>query len=386
MPDLTPQFVMQYERRMRAISESEYARRLLAQNTWWNKLLRQTDIEGKSERITWLLSTAIIEAMGPSGVGDIAFENMVTQTVEYPVLRHAKGIRVQRDQLEDLNGTGLDQLAEWSSQVGNETSYYPQRLASQLLLNGAASDGSANAYDGKPFFAPNNNQHPYNPFKTSLGGYSNWLKGASSGSYPGALPIDDSVTVDVALQNLGKAIAYVAGWKMPNGVDPRFLMPKYIVCPPRMAPRVRQLTDAKLIAQAAATGGGGADVQKLISGWALGEPIVAQELAASSSYNFQVATADPVTGFLTSKSVGPVAGSDTTWYLVCQEINTTQLGGLLLVMRKPFKITYYSGDGTNGASALEMLLDRMNEVEYHVQGRMSVQYGHPYTTVRVDNS
>ncbi len=377
---------MQYERRMRAITENEYARRLASENTWWNKLLRPIDIEGKSERITWLLSTAIIEPVGPSGAGDMSFENMVTQTVEYPVLRHAKGIKVQRDQLEDLNGTGLDQLKAWSAQIGNEIPYYPQRLGAQLILNGAATDGSANAYDGKPFFADNSNKHPLNPFKTAAGSYANWLHGAASGTYPGALPIDDSVTVDIALQNLGKTIAYVASLKMPNGVDPRFLVPKYILCPPRMAPRVRQLTDAKVIAQAAASGGGGADVASLISGWALGLPIVAQELAASSSYNYQVATADPVTGLLSAKAVGPVTGNDTTWYLVCQEINTTQLGGLLLVMRKPFKVTYYSGDGANGGQALEMLLDRANEVEYHVQGRMSAQYGHPYTMFRVDST
>lgn len=383
MPDLTPQFVMQYERRMRSITEVEYARRLTEENTWWNKLLRTIDIEGKSERVTWLLSTAMIEAVGPSGTGAIEFENLVTQTVEYPVLRHAKGIKVQRDQLEDLNGTGLNILADWSAQIGNETAYYPQRLASQLILNGAATDGTANAYDGKPFFADNSNKHPNNPFNTGAGSYANWLHGAAAGSYPGALPIDDSVTTDVALTNLGKAIAYIASLKMPNGVDPRFLTPKFIVAPPRMAPRLRELTQAKYIAQAAASGGGSGDVEALIRGWQLGTPIIAQEFAASSSYNFQVATADPTTGLLTTKSAS-CSGSDTTWYLVCQELQSTQLGGLLHVMRKPFKVTYYSGDQAN--SGLDAVLDRSNELEYHVQGRMSVQYGHPYTVFRVDAS
>lgn len=383
MPDLTPQFVMQYERRMRAITEVEYARRL--SKMWWNKLLKTIDIEGKSERITWLLSTALIESVGPSGAGKIDFENLVTQSVEYPVLRHAKGIKVQRDQIEDLNGTGLDILAQWSAQIGNEIAYYPQRLAAQLVLNGAATDGTANAYDGKPFFADNSNKHPNNPYNTGAGSYANWLHGAASGAYPGALPIDDSVTTDVALTNLGKAIAYVAGLKMPNGVDPRFLAPKYIICPPRMAPRVRELTQAKYIAQAAASGGGSADIEALISGWALGEPVVAEEFAATSSYAFDVAIADPTTGALTSKHVSGVTGSDTSWYLVCQEMQSTQLGGLLHVMRKPFKVTYYSGDAA-GSTGLDAILDRANELEYHVQGRMSVQYGHPYSIFRVDAS
>lgn len=384
MPELTPSFVMQYERRMRALTEVEYARRLAAENTWWNKVLRTIDIEGKSERVTWLLSTALIEPVGPSGAGEITFEDLVTQTVEYPVLRHGKGIKVQRDQIEDLNGTGLNVLSEWSQQIGNEMAYYPQRLAAQLILNGAATDGTANAYDGKPFFGDNSHKHPNNPFNAGAGSYANYLHGSSSGSYPGALPIDDSVSTDTALTNLGKAIAYIASLKMPNGVDPRFLTPKYMIVPPRMAPRVRQLHDAKYIAQAASSGGGSGDVEALIRGWGLGEPLVAQEFAASSSYNFKVATADPTTGALQSKDVTGVTGSDTTWYLVCQEMQTTQLGGLLHVMRKPFKVTYYSGDQAN--SGLDAILDRANELEYHVQGRQSVQYGHPYTIFRIDGS
>lgn len=386
MPDLTPSFVMQYERRMRAITETEYTRRLAAGNLWWNKVVRTIDIEGKSERITWLLNTALIEPVGPSGSGTISFENLVTQTVEYPVLRHAKGIRVLRDQLEDLNGTGLSILNDWSMQIGNEMAYYPQRQAAQLILNGAATNGSANAYDGKPFFADNTNAHPNNPFNTGAGTYANWLHGSSSGTYPGALPIDDSVTVDVALKNLGKGIAYVAGFKMPNGVDPRFLSVKGLLIPPAMAPRVRELTKAKYIAQAAATGGGSGDVEALIFGWGLGEPMVAQEFAATTSYpNVQVATADPTTGAITMKDAGTVTGSDTTYYLICQEMSTTQLGGLLNVQRKPFKVTYYSGDSP-GSTGLSETLDRANELEYHVQGRNAPQYGHPYTIIRVDAS
>lgn len=374
---------MQYERRMRAITEVEYTRRLASKNSWWNKVLRTIDIEGKSERVTWLLSTAFIEPVGPSGSGAISFEDLVTQSVEYPVLRHGKGIKVQRDQVEDLNGTGLNILAEWSQQIGSDMAYYPQRLGAQLILNGNATDGTANAYDGVPFFTDLSNPHLNNPFKSSSGSYANWLHGASSGTYPGALPIDESVTVDVALQNVGKAISYVASLKMPNGIDPRFLTPAYVMAPPRLAPRLRELTHAKIIAQAAASGGGGADVEALITGWGLGEPVIAQEFAASTTYNFQVATANPTTGTLSTKAA-TASGSDTDWYLVCQEMSTTQLGGLLHVMRKPFKVTYYSGD--SGGTGLDAILDRANELEYHCQGRMSVQYGHPYSIFKISAS
>ena len=397
MPEITPSFVMEYERRMRAITEDEYVRRL--KKLWWNKVARPMPIEGKTERVAWLLDTATIEPIGPTGTGRLGFEDMVSLSVEYPTFRHGKGIRVQRDQIEDLDGTGLDVLAKWSSNIGNETAYYPQRLLAQILLNGTNADGSANAYDGVPFFSDYTNPHPNNPYDPTRGYYANWLHGSAtvgtptftpSGYGPIALPpnpgacaIDDSVTPENALINLGKAIAYIASLKMPNGVDPRFLSVAYMIVPPRMAPRVRQLTSAKLIAQTAGSGGGGADVEALIRGWELGEPVVAAELAASTNYAFKMAFVD-ANGNDTFLPESSIKGSDTTYYIVCQEMQTTKLGGLLLVQRKPFKVNYYTGD--SGGTGMTEQLDRQNEFEYHVQGRMAPAYGHPYTIFRCDNS
>lgn len=392
MPELTPSFVFEFERRMRVITETEYVRRLAAENIWWNKVARVIPMEGRTERVAWLLETATIDPVGVSGTGKISFENLVTQTVEYPSYRHGKGIKIQRDQLEDIDGTGLSEVAGWSSQIGNETAYYPQRLFAQLLLNGANLDSSANAYDGVPFFADNTartlggvsvNGHPFNPYRPSLGGYQNWCHGAASGSYPGALPIDDSVSSDIALQNLGKAIAFLANNKMPNGIDPRFLSPAFIIAPPRMAPRLRLLTDAKFIAQAASSGGGSADVQALINGWGLGQPVIAQELAAAFSYTYDAPFVQASTGnVLTLPET--VAGSDTTYYIVCKQNMTSGLGGLLLMNRKPFKVTYYTGD--NGGNGMNADLDRANELEWHVQGRMAGQYGQPFAVYRFDQT
>lgn len=390
MPELTPQFQMQYERRMRAITENEYIRRLAAGNMWWQKIARVMNLEGKTERLTWLMNTAQIEPIGPTFSGQLTFEGLATQSTELATYKHGKGIKVERDQIEDLDGTGLNILADWSMQVGSDMAYYPQLLMTQILLNGANTDGSANAYDGVPYFADNTantiggvsvNGHPYNPYRPSLGGYQNWCHGAASGAYPGGLPIDDGVTVDVALTNLGKAIAFISTNRMPNGVSPRFLTPKFIIAPPRMAPRLRQLLDAKFIAQAAATGGGSGDVMALISGWALGEPVIGQELGASFAFPYQIPFVNATTGAVSMKS-GTTSSLDTTYYIVCQENSTSQLGGLLYCQRKPFKVTYYTGDAGGTGHSAE--LDRADEFEYHVKGRVSGQYGHPYCIYRFD--
>jgi hypothetical protein len=279
--------------------------------------------------------------------------------------------------------------------MGEENAYYPQRLAAQALLNGAATDGTATAYDTVPFFADNSNQtvngttvqgHPYNPFKASLGGYQNWLHGSPSGTYPGALDISDAVSVDSALLNLNKAIAHIKTNRMPNGVDPRYLEVAYILCPPRMYARVAQLLKAKYIAQAASlfssSGAGSADVEAYIATWELGAPVEVQELSAAQSYTFDMPYV--TSGGSPTFKTETVTGSDTTWYIVTQQATQTQLGSLLYVMRKPFQTTFYTGDGGGGPAQAE--LDRMNQLGYHNQGRMAVQYGHPYGIYRFDAS
>lgn len=389
MPEITPQFVFEYERRMRAITETEYARRLASKNTWWNKVARMMPIEGKTERVTWLLDTATIEPIGPTGVGEIGFEDLVTQTAEYPTFRHGRGLQVQRDQLEDLDGTGLDILAKWSENIGNETAYYPQRLMAQLILNGANTDGSAVMYDGLPFFSDNTAPHPNNPYNLPAGYYANWLHGAAASGltpgYPGACPIDitNAATVDIAYANLQKALAYIASLKMPNGIDPRFLVPVFLLVAPAQTARIAQITDAKFIAQAATTGGGAADVEAVHEHWGLGTPVIVQEFAASTTYNAKVPFVIAASGNVSYKPE-TIVGSDTTYYIVCQEMQTTRLGGLLYVQRKPFKVNYYTGD--MGGTGNSVDLDRRNEFEYHVQGRMSAQYGHGYSIFRVDGT
>src|SRR4029077_9809450 len=312
-------------------------------------------------------------------------------------------ISVKRDQMLDLMGTGLDELAEWSRQIGTKIAYHPQRMVSELIMNGANTDGSANAYDGVPFFADNTTSttfggvsvtgHPYNPYKPKLGGYITWLHGAASGSYPGALPIDttNAATVDIAFNNLGKAIAYSGQWKMPDGITPRFIRPRGILVPPALLPRAVEITDAKFIAQAAgSSGGGGADIQAVHARWALdGAPIEVQEFASSTSYSTQIIMPqNTALGQQTGAALAyneTITGNDTSWYLIMEENRTSILGGIIHVLREAFRTNYFSGDGSSGpATGIDAILNRALEIEYHCTGRTSAQYGHPYAIIRVD--
>ena len=357
---LTPSFLFDFESNMQAITENEYRR--LASNLWWSKIAKVKPSSSKKEVIAWLLSTAMIKPTGKGG--NISFDDIVGQEFEYVNLNAGDGLRIKKEELEDSDGKGLQYATRWSSDIGAYMAYWPQKQVAKAILNGAAA--TALCYDQQPFFkgwnaSTHTGYHPYNPFDLSLGGFANVFTGsADTGSgynYPGACPIDDSVTVDVALQNLSKVFAYIAGIKMPNGQDPRMLVPRQLFVPPRMTARAQQLTNAKFIAQAAATGGGAGDISAIISNWGQAPPVEVQEFGANFTYTMDDGTT--------------ASGSDTDCYLAVEQVTSSQLGALVYVEREPFKINYY-GEMTDAD------LGRKNDFEWHCKGRNVTGYGHPY--------
>lgn len=371
MPVVTPEFLFDFESNMQALTEREYDR--LIQNLWWQKVAKVRPSSSKKEVIAWLLSTAMIKDQGKGG--NVNFDELVSLTTEYVNGNSGTGLKLKRDQLEDADGKGLEYAAQWAGDIGAYMAYWPQKQVAKAILNGE----TGLAYDGQAFFkgwnsSAHTGRHPYNPFDTALGGYANVFTGsADSGSgynYPGACPIDDSVTLDNAVINLSKAIAYIGSIKMPNGEDPRMLVPRVLMGPPRMTPRLQQLTKAKVIAQAAASGGGGADVEAIVHAWGFQEPVEVQEFGANFSYKMPDGST--------------VTGSDTTAYLLVEQLTSSQLGALTYVEREPFNITYYTGNG--GGTGVDAIIDRARELEWHCQGRNITGYGHPFLLFKLKAS
>ncbi len=352
MPALTPQFLFDFESNMQAITENEYAR--FSANLWWSKFMKSRPTGSRKEVVAWLLSTARIEDLGKMG-GNMPFEDLVATYTEFETRYAGAGLRLRRAQVEDNDGNGLELAGKWSGDIGAYMAYWPQKKLVELIKNGHAGDYKS--YDGKNFFA---SDHPVNPFNSSAGTFQNIFTGASSGSYPGACPIDASVTTDVALANLAKIVAYIKSIKMPNGEDPRFLRPVGLITPPALQTRGVQLTNAKIIAQAAATGGGGADVEAIITSLGFVQPITADEFA----------------GF----------ESDTTFFVACEELTSSQLGGFVYVDREPFNIKYYTGGGGGSPDGVDAFLERAKELEYDCSGRNVAGYGHPYTFFKCKGS
>jgi hypothetical protein len=362
----TADFLFSVEKRMRNINEFSYAKMLLAENIWWPRVLRPSPIESKSERVNWLLETASIEQLSPNDGGEnggsINFDELSTITTEYFPAYHARGYKVGKLKLLNMMNAGLDPAAKWASNIGTYGAYYPQRLAAIAILNG----GNVIAYDGVDYFSAS---HPVHPLITGFGTYANLFTGSASGSYPGALPIDDTQSLSVAFTNLNKGLAYIEGAiPMPNGAgDPRMLEPAYVLYPPRMKAQVTQLFDAEFIAQAVGSAGGSGDIKGVLKKWRMLEPVEVKEFDGNRSYTIP----NPATGGTTT-----VTGSNTTWYVVAKEAADTQLGALLHTLRMPFTLHTYTGDG--GTAGVDAVLGRSQDLEWHYDGWQAVNYGHPY--------
>lgn len=331
---LTPSFVMDLESRMRVESESEYTR--FKDNAWWQRFARVRTSTGRRELITWLLSTAQIKDQGDGG--NTRFDDLVSVITEYEHKFAGTSLQLRRSQLTDTDGGGMDLAAQWSTDIGAYMAYWPQKQVTDIFKNGHTASRYT-AYTQKAFFAVD---HPNNPFKSSAGTYAN-LHSTAGGTT--SYPIDDSVTLDVALQNLGKLFGKLAEMKMPNGEDPRFLRPETLLVPPRLFPRAVQLTDAKFLAQASTGGAGSADVKAVIQALGYATPVMADELA----------------GF----------ESDTTYFLGCKQLASSKLGGIIFSEREAFQVLYYG-------LVDDAELARMDVLEWQVRGRNAVAPGHPY--------
>lgn len=362
----------------RAVSFCEYNFNKLNKDLWYQKVTKDRNFDTKSERLAWLMETAGIDQLsaqdGGEAGGQMSFDELAVITTEFFPAYYGRGFKMSRIKWENfVNGSNgqLDPLTSWAGGVGKYGAYVPQRQVAQLLLNGA----NVNGYDGVPFWSAS---HPTHPTISGYGVFANVFTGGASGVYPGACPIDDSVSTETALTNLAKILSYIrTAVLQPNGMgDPRRLVPKFLIHPVRMTPRVNLLLEAAYLPLSANSGGGSADVRNYLSNMARLENIEAPEIGAAISY---VVPYGASTGLSST-----VTGSDTTWYVGCEEATDTELGSLIMSIRKPFAMNTFSGEG--GGEALQAVLSRSADIESHYKGWYGFNYGHPYGIFQVKAS
>ena len=326
--------LMGVEDNMRSLSENESDRLTLKQ--WWQYITRVVSSKSRREIIMWLLSTAQITRTGHSP--NVPMHGLTMLDQVYENLFAEEGIQIPRSEFTDADGHGLDLAGAWSRDVSAVATYFPQFEVSKLLMNGHLP--GATAYDGLPYF---NIAHWLNPMDHGVGTYSNVITGVD---------ISTAVSADTAVEHLQTVFGTIASIKMPNGLYPRRLRPAGILAGPTLFPQAAKLTGAQFIASASSGGGGGTtDLAGYVKGvLGFGTPWCADELA----------------GF----------ESDTTYFVVAEQLSSSQLGGLVYIEREPFHVTYYTGEG--GGTGVSVDLDRTDTLEWHIKGRNVADYGHPY--------
>lgn len=343
---ITPEVLFDLESNMQMRSAREYQR--LSQDMWWNKVAKEFPSSAKKERLIWLLDTARIRRTNETG-GDITFESLVSQNTEYENLNASAGLRMPRNELEDLEpGTGkilgVEVAAEWARQMGAYAAYWPQHEVAKAIKAGEAS--TSLAYDGLTFF---NDSHPINPFKgASFGTYKNLLVGSP-------FSFSSSSTPTEVFSALTQCAAYVASIRMPNGDAPRKLRMKDIFVPPALMPLTTEALDAKFLARVSTSGGGSGsgDVQGVLTRLGIGMPTQADEFSESFP-----------------------DGDDDAFYFTAASIGSDEVGALAYVNREPFSIIYH---GPQDSAQLA----RIREFQWTTEGRNVVGYGHPYLLFKV---
>lgn len=340
---LNSAFLFDLESNMKVITENTYVAGL--KNQWWRKLAREMSSQSKKERIIWLLESGFLKY----GVeGTVQFEELATVMQEFEnEYVTGSGLKLQKSQLEDLDGNGVDVAAAWSRTMGALAANFPQQeLAAKILAN-------PTCYDGLSFFHANasgTTGHPYDPTAAAPGSnrFANHFTGAAGANNPGALPIG-GVPVDTAQANINKALAYISSIPQPNGRNPRNLKAAKLFVPPALHYAALLATQTKTIAMAASSGGGSADVSQVISAFDL-EVVKVPEFAAA------------------------LGGSDSVYYIGCEDMG--ELGAFIYVNREPFNISYH-GPMTDAQLASK------REYEWAPHGRSVVGPGHPYLFYKV---
>lgn len=324
---ITPQWVGTFQTGVQTLlsrhSEST------TKNLNWDKLCSVKSSTTLVELYFFLIETMRLDKEGRGG--QQRYEDIAATAIEIVNENSGSALQLTRNEIEDNQMREprgmpvLDFTGAWTKGVANLAMRWPQDQLFALLAQG----NTAKAYDNLSFW---NTAHLINPKRAATGTYANVFTGAAAGIYPGALPIDESVSLDVAISNFSKALAYVEALTGPDG-KPRNAVVKYAAVGTSLKTRINQILDTKL--QSNTT------IENVVSRYGI-EPIVFPEIS------------------LTDKSCK----------LIC-EFDDTEGGPLIFQNREDYALTMYDVDAFPE-------LARRDSFEWRFRGRNAMAFGHPH--------
>jgi len=325
MGAITQSFIYSFESHLQ--HEIQSAWEFVQQNLWWQRIATTRPSSTLKEIYEWQLSTAAIHDLGKEGAQKY-YADLVSQQFSIENRYWGESLKLSKRQLMDNE---YDLAAQWASDVGEAGGYHPQRLIIDLIKNGKTRRG----YDGKFYFATD---HPYNPFDSGAGTYSNLFS--------------SSATYNLSATSLAAAYAHIEGIKQPDGKTPRYLKGTQLIVPPTLRLRAFELTGAEQITDPL-NSGGGASATNMI--------------ANKTAYGFDVPIVVP-----------ELETEPYVWYLAVPNVRRSPMKGALIYQeREPFVLSSYT-------TATDVELMRINQFEWHYEGRSVAAYGDPFLLYRFE--
>lgn len=360
-PFLNEEVVQDFTTNIQVVQENSYLAK--TKNLVYPKFTVTRTTKSQREVMAWLLSVARLRHAGQGGVGGFGTVSMAKLKMSVGNLED--GIEFLENQFTDLDGQGIDLAVKWNSDMGAEAAYYPQRETFALLMYGE----TGLCYDGKAFFATD---HPNHPKDSSKGTFSNLITGTSAGIN---MHLDPALaTAEERLSALSYIKTHLSKIKMPNGVDFRKLKFGGIMHAPAIGMGVAQTLNAKFIAQSTTgAGSGSADVEAMIRYIGSGEPVEAEELGSTASY--EVRTIDPDTE---EETTATVTGADQDYYVLAREEVASEIPGMIWLEREPVAIQFFNRFNAGGLEAA-----KARKMWFLAQGRATAAYGLPYHIIKV---
>lgn len=313
--EINPSFMTDFQTRLVQVGVESWETAMA--ETWWDKLARKETQDTLTLQFQFAIQAAEIRSTNSKGT-ELEFEDLVAQAYALTADNFGTGLRLYRNELEDA--TFGNKPGDWSEGAMAAAAYHPQKQVTTLIQNGV----TLLAYDGKPFFATD---HPVHPLDGTKGVYSNLHAGRP-----------------LSAANLAWGIARVLSIPNPAGVARR-LKPSMLIVDPSNQYNALTVTAAQLISQptgdSTTTFVAGTNV---ISNYGIGQPLVIPEFASEPG----------------------------VWYLGMPVRPSDRFSAPFIYSeRKPFELNSYT-------PMSQAELDRINEFEWHLRGRNTTAYGHPY--------
>lgn len=320
-----------------------WARRIKKQ--WWSRFVKKRQQMSSKEHVQWMLNTAKIRPIGKGG--NLHYEDIIEVMDTFTVKDFGSGLRLTKKQIRD--GEAFDRAGQWATAMGKAAAMWPQQQTTNILKNGKTKIG----YDKVPFFSL---AHPLNPF------------------IPGATYPNIHYNMPFSPENLAEGYRLVEEALDVDG-QPRNTEAKIVAAGTIERLAVTQALKAEFFADPVRSGTTASAVNVIKTTYGFEEPIIAPEFNERLTGYYDDATG--LYSSVQSAGVGKTLKTRGVWYLICDAVEDSEVGGIVYSEAEPFELRGYSFED-------DVKLAQMDAYEWQFKGENEIKLGHPYLIHRFE--